>query len=211
MPVSCFGIDVDYSMSKHWAVSFGANYSTVDGRGLWGYRIGLGLYSETPTSALRLDGGLQWQDLFYEASSIVVKRTSDVSTSNDEVGFFLDRGTSMPLDFYCAMTINTKHSDWFTNIFVQLALSKQSLAKFKPSIVQPSAPYAFPLYSPVVIVHDQRAEFSSTFVVITPGVYFDVDPSVHILVGTRINLQTQIKDGSPSAIVLPFLQLDWML
>jgi hypothetical protein len=212
-PSSSFGVDVDYTMSNHWALSLGTTYSTVEGNGLWGYRFGLGLFSEQANSALRVDGGVSWQELLYTASTAIVKRRGEVATPNDEVGFFRDKGKSMPMDFYGALTFNTKHQDWFTNIFFQVGLSKQSLAKFKPSVVEPVFfPLPFPVPpTPLVVVHDQRAEFSSTSLVITPGVYFDFDPTVRVLVGARINHQTQIKESSPDTMVLPFLQLDWML
>ena len=117
------------------------------------------------------------------------------------------------MDFYGAFTFNTKHEDWFTNIFLQVALSKQSLAKFKPTVVEPLFfPFPLPVApTPLSVVHDQRAEFSSTSLVITPGLYFDFDPTVRVLVGVRIHHQTQIKEISPDTMVLPFLQLDWKL
>ncbi len=210
MPSASFGLDVDYTLSNHLAISFGATCSAVDGRGLWGYHMGLGLYSETSTSAVRVDGGVRWQDLLYEASTVIVRRESEVATPTDQVGFFRDRGKSTPMDFYAAITFNTKHDDWVTNIFAQLALSKQSLAKFQPTMVEPLLLYP-PIFTPVVIVNDQRAEFSSTFVIITPGVYFDFDPTVRILAGARINVQTEIKDSSPGTFVQPFLELEWMM
>lgn len=199
-PSTSFGVDVDYTMSNHWALSVGTSYSTIEGNGLWGYRAGLGLYHENPTTAIRVDVGAQWQELLYNASTVVV-------TSGYAVGFFHDKGKSMPMDLYGAFTFNTRREDWFTNIFAQIAFSKQSLAKFKPTIVEP---VLFP-FPPLAVVHDERATFSSTFFVITPGVYFNIDPTVRILIGVRINHQTQINESSPDTMVLPFFQLDWML
>lgn len=210
MPSASFGLDVDYTASRHVALSAGASYSTVDGDGLWGYNVGLGLYSESEFSAIRFDGGVKWQELLYEASTVVVRKESDGTTSSDQVGFFRDRGKSTPRDFFAAVTFNTKHADWLLNIFAQAALSKQSLAKFQPRIIEPLLLYP-PIFSPAVIVHDQRAEFSSTFVIFTPGVYFDVDPTVRVLAGTRISVQTEINDSSPGTFVLPFFELEWMM
>ena len=206
-PTATFGVDVDYSLSEHWAFSFGANYSTADGEGLWGYSVGLGLFSEQPNSAIRFDAGFQWQTLLYDAETIVVTTTSS-SPTNGEVGFFRDRGKSSPMDFYGSFTFNTKHANWPVNILMQVGISKQSLAKFKPTVREGLVvgPYA-----PSTIVHDQRAEFSSTVVVLTPGVYIDLNTTVRLLLGTRINLQSEIKDISPGTIALPFLQFDWTL
>jgi hypothetical protein len=203
MPGGSFGVDIDYSLTNHWALSLGTSYSPMNGEGLWGYRLGMGLFTERKSSALRFDAGLQWQEMRYDALTAIV------SSPDNEVGFFQDRGKGMQMDFYGAVTFNTTHADWFANIFLQVALSKQSLAKFKPSISAPG--YAYPFYSPVVIVHDQRAQFSSTFVIITPGVFFEIDPTMRLLGGVRFNMQTQIIESSPGSIVLPFLQVDWMI
>lgn len=117
------------------------------------------------------------------------------------------------MDFYGAITFNSKNPDWLVNIFLQATFSKQSLAKFKPtvadSVIVVLLPFPIPI-QPTAIVHDQRAEFSSNFVVITPGVYVNFGPSTRLLFGARINLQTEIRDSSPSTFVLPFLQLDLM-
>ena len=208
-PSSSMGVDVDYTFSKHWALSLGSSYSSVDGDGLWGYRVGLGIFSETEHSAIRFDGGVRWQELRYDVSTVVVARTVSPSSTTEEVGFFHDRGKSTPADFYAAITFNTRNPDWAANIFLQAALSKQSLAKFKPTLVDPAVFFPFPVpLQPDVIVHDQRAEFSSTFVVLTPGIYLNFDQSTRLLIGTRINLQTEIRDSTPETFVLPFMQLD---
>jgi hypothetical protein len=112
------------------------------------------------------------------------------------------------MDFFGSFTYNTKHENWPVNILMQVGVSKQSLAKFQPSV-----PLGFylPPYAPVTIVHDQRAEFSSTVVVLTPGLYMNLDPTVRVLLGTRINVQTEITNVSPGTLVLPFLQFDWTL
>ncbi len=206
MPLTFLGVDVDYSFSRHWALSAGVSYSSVDGQGLWGYRVGLGLFSEGVSSSIRLDAGIQWQELVYEASTVVVK-APDPPSSGGEVGFFRDRGKSSPLDVYGAFTFNTKE-DWAANIFLQVAFSKQSLAKFKPSI--PEYYGVFPLIVPAAVVHDMRAEFSSTCVVITPGVYVDLATSTRALLGIRFNIQTEIKESSPGNILVPFFQVDWI-
>ena len=212
-PSSSFGVDIDYAFARHWALSLGADYSSVAGNGLWGYRAGLGLFSESEKSAIRFDGGARWQELRYEASTVIVKTTTSGSSTNEEVGFFRDTGKSMPMDYYAAITFNTKNPEWLVNIFLQTALSKQTLAGFKPTVMEPVMvflPVPIPL-QPDVIVHDQRAEFSSTFVIFTPGIVLNFDQSTRLLVGTRINVQTEIRDSSPETTVLPFLQLDFML
>jgi hypothetical protein len=211
-PSTSFGVDLDYTMSNHWTLSAGTSYSSVEGNGLWGYRAGLGVYFENVTTAIRFDVGAQWQELLYNASTAIVKNPGyvlmrgEAASAGYDVGFFHDKGKSMPMDIYVGFTFNTKREDWFTNIFAQVAFSRQSLAKFKPTIVEP---VLFP-FPPLVMIHDERASFSSTFLVITPGVYFNFDPAIRMLVGARINHQTQIKESSPDTMILPFLQIDWM-
>lgn len=211
LPDATAGIDVDYATSKHFAVSFGANYSSVDGVGLWGYRIGLGLFSEGSGAAIRFDGGVEWQTLAYEARTVVVRKTTYLFSSDvdEEIGFFRDKGTSTPMGFYASLTFNTKYDSWFPNVFTQLAICKQSLASFKP-VVQEGVPF-FPFLTPEVVVHDMRGKFSSTVVIVTPGFYFDIAPSARALAGVRINLQTEIKDSSPATNITPLLEIEWSM
>ncbi len=209
-----FGVDVDYAISKHVALSFAANYSSADGIGLWGYGAGLGFFSESDKSAIRFDAGIQVQTLAYEAHTVVVTKTTPWFSSDTEerVGFYRDKGTSSPLDFYASLTFNTKYEGWSPNIFAQVAVSRQALASFKPAAPE-TAPISLPpfIYLPEVIVHDARGKFSSTVFVITPGVYFELSPSARLLAGAHIDIQTDITDSSPGTIILPLLELEFSL
>lgn len=211
MPDAIVGADFDYAVSNHLAISFGADYSTVGATGLWGYSLGLGLFSEDSTSAFRVDGGIRWQALAYEAYTAVVVKSARLFSSNtdESVGFFRDKGTSTPMDFYVSLIFNTKRKQWFANIFMQLAISKQSLAKFKPTVAE-GIP-VFPLVVPEVVVHDARANFASTVFSITPGLYMDINSSARIVAGVHINMQTEIADSSPSTVISPLLQFEWSL
>lgn len=214
LPDATFGVDVDYAISKHVAMSFAASYSSADGIGLWGYGAGLGFFSENDKSAIRFDAGIHVQTLAYEAQTVVVTKTTPWFSSDTEerVGFYRDKGTSSPLNFYASLTFNTKYEGWFPNIFAQFAVSRQALASFKPAAPE-TVPIFLPpfFFVPEVIVHDARGKFSSTVFIITPGVYFDISPSARLLAGVHIDMQTDITDSSPGTIVLPLLEFEFSL
>jgi len=208
-PSASLGLNLDYTFAKHWALSLGADYCSIDGEGLWGYRAGLGIFSEGPNYAIRFDGGVRFQQLGYDALTVVV--AEPWASDGGNVTFFHDRGKSTPVDLYGSLTFNSRNPNWPAHFFIQLGLSKQSLAKFKPATVDlvpvylPAPVFLFPF----VVVHDERAQFSSTVVVFTPGIYFKMDESTTVLLGIRINLQTEILSSSPDAVAIPFVQVDF--
>lgn len=61
------------------------------------------------------------------------------------------------------------------------------------------------------IVIDKRGVFDATVVHATPGVYFNLDEHLLLLVGINIAIDTSIKNLSPATIVIPVLPLDWKL
>jgi hypothetical protein len=215
IPDQSGGVDLDIHLSQNFALSGGINWSTVDGQDLWGYSAGFAIISRSSSSALRFDLGLKWQELAYDALTVVItKQTQWFSSDVDErVGFFHDKGVSAPLDFYVGGTYNTCIPEWVVTPFMQVAFCRQALAKFQPIIqeISPGLFFPFPFVLERVSVDDMRASFSSITLGITPGVYLNLTHSIALVVGARINVQLQIYEASPKTIVMPMAQLDLTL
>lgn len=210
IPSAAFALDIDYALTNHLALSLGVNYSIIREQGFWGGNAGVGLFGEGQDLAFRLDGGIHWQTVSYDASTVVVSNTTSIfGTSPSYVTFFHDREKETHINVHLAFTLNTTVKNWFVNPFVQLAISEQTLVDFEPShldggvygVLVPFIQYS---------VDDARTDQSTTFFIGSSGVYFDLNASNRVLVGVRFI--EEIEAGMlPYTFVIPFLQFDWRL
>ncbi|MGA9116693.1 MAG: hypothetical protein WB626_07960 [Bacteroidota bacterium] len=213
VPASFAGVDVDLGLSRAVALSLGAGYAPGAGKGLWGYHAGLGFRRQSGSTALRLDVGLQWQELSYRTRTVVAEQPLGGGVSR--VFFYDDPGSSSSARFYGALTVNTVHDDWAVNPFLQVGVASQSVSEFKP--VRPAAqafflpPFFLIPQEQLFIVQDLRGEFSATLVHLTPGFYIALDEDLMVVAGVRVSFETTIENASSSVLAAPVLLLDWGL
>jgi len=210
-PSSGFGVDVDLGLSAAWALSLGATYSIADGKGLWGYRSGLGLRQHTRSLGLRFDFGWQWESVVYDATTVVTDQLGSGIPAT--VRFYRDRVTSSTGNFYAALTINGANPESAINPFLQLGITNQTLQDYKPSAPQQELwivpPFFLVPVTQPLIVQDLRGKFQSTRIHFTPGVYLEFDPGVRLLIGTHVSIESGIENFSDPVLVSPFVQIEW--
>lgn len=208
VPSSAFGVDFDYTVSRGVALTFGANWAPGDNESFWGGNAGLGFLFGGEAVAGRLDGGIRVQSLSYHAPSVVVTTTQsfwDQSITTSELTFD-DAGRSTPVDFFGALTLNSKSAGEGAKFFVQLSLSRQSLADFHPS----HEVFVDPFLDTYTYI-DERATSRATILAATPGIWFDLSPSSRLMVGVRVAKEVEIEGMSPDVLLLPLLQFDFGL
>ncbi|MEW6510792.1 MAG: hypothetical protein AB1428_07525 [Bacteroidota bacterium] len=208
-PTAGGGLDVDVSLSKSWAISLGASYSSAGGKGLWGYRTGLGLRQHKGSLGVRLDVGWAWESIAYEAVTVVTSR--EISSTTSDVAFFRDIDVSTTGNFYAALTVNGASAERVFNPFIQIGLTRQTLEDYKPTAPKPETWIVPPFYLliPVQLVHDLRGRFESTRIHVTPGVSIDLDPQFRLLIGARASIETSVENFTDPVLVSPFIQFDW--
>ena len=211
-PSSGGGLDIDLSISERWALSLGATYSQVDRKGLWGYRAGLGWRQQKGNVGYRLDAGWQWESLLYESTTVVSDR--ELSNSASTIAFYHDKGTSRSGSFYASLTVNGANPEWPLNPFIQIGICGQTLEDYKPTVQQQEVWVVPPFFlipaNQLVTVSDLRGKFESTRIQVTPGGFFELDPTFRLVVGARVSIETGIEDISEPVLITPFLQVDWM-
>jgi len=211
-PRSGGGLDIDLSLSERWAISFGATYSLVDSKGLWGYRAGLGLRQQKGNLGYRLDVGWQWESLAFESRTLAADRA--LSQSSSTIVFYRDKGTSTTGNFYASLTLNGANPEWPVNPFIQIGFSRQTLQDYKPTGQQQEVWIVPPFFlipaNQLVTVNDLRGKFESTRIQVTPGAFFELDPTFRLVVGARLSIETGIEDLSEPVLFTPFLQIDWI-
>jgi len=207
VPASSFAVDLDWKMSPHLSLTAGVNYANERNEGFWGGNLGLGLLFGGENIAGRLDGGIQLQAISYEAASVVVVETQSwLSSSTDRsVGYFLDVGRTSAASLYAALTLNSNASQSLINGYAQLAVGSQKLADFHPTQQRIVGPFIDLTYT------DARVQSSSTFVMLSPGLYFTLSPSLRLMAGTRLVWELEVAESSPAMLVIPMAQCEVLL
>jgi hypothetical protein len=198
------GIDMDLALSKSFAITFGAVYSSHTNYSSWGGNIGIGLFGYKNETAFRFDAGVQINAMQYDAYTVVhTKVTSYWGDTDEYTSFYHDVGESTQIDPYFSLTYNTAFKNWPLNIFINAGYSIQKLFDFEPR----TSYLAFGTYTST----DLRGSSTAGFINFTPGIYFFLGDSNRILLGSRFFIETQIRSGNPQFFILPMIQLDFIL
>jgi hypothetical protein len=206
------GLDFDFKLSRNFALFAGVNYAGGNNKTLWGGTGGIGVFGVKNGIAFRLDAGLQFQSMAYDAFTIAeVKETDFFGSTNEYVLFYHDIDKSTHFDPFANFTINSAKKDWIINIFLNAGYSIQSLLDFEPKTYDylwyPLPPFIFG----ETITSDFRGETTAGFVHFTPGVYFNLSEQSRIVIGARFYYETQLNEASKNLFILPMMQVDFSL
>jgi hypothetical protein len=199
-------LDLQYTVSRHVALTGGMSYGSVQGRGYWGGNAGLGFFSETKGLAWRLDAGVNIQSTSFLAPSVVVTDiTSWTGGTSTNVHYFTDYGDKTQWAPYALFTFNSSHQDWLLNFFLQGSVWGQTLASFHPENETIGVP-------PVTVYEqvDTRATYTATMFSFAGGLYMRLGEEYRILGGVRW-VGGDIADQNPSSLWMPVLQFDALI
>ena len=206
LPDASIGVDLDLSVSDHFAFFGGLNYVVHNQKTLTGGSAGLGVFSEKEGHSFRFDAGILWQSLFYDAATVMITTTDLPSgPTTTEVTFFRDRDKSSSVNFFTSLTYNSAFDDFPANFFINLGYFSQSLADFEPGETDIDH---YPFSYTTTIVEDTRGEATTSFFNISPGLYIDLNPWSRVIFGVRILKETQLEETSKSLFISPGIQLD---
>lgn len=193
------GLQGSLSLSKGVSLVFGGQYSAVGGKGFWGGNVGIGFQGLGADVATRLDGGLHWTPVAYDALTVVVTRDTFLGGTSEDVQVFHDIGTETNLGFYGSLSLSTRRENWPVNLFINLGVSRQRLTNYYPH----TSVFTWGTYSHTTI--DARISAWATFMSLTPGVYLTLAEGHRLLAGARWNKGT---DGVTEGFVAPFVQYE---
>jgi hypothetical protein len=208
LPSLQLGFDLDYAFSDNKALMLGVGQSVINQHSLWDGYAGIGFFGGEGNSRVRLDLGLQFQQLSYNAATVLTRTETPLfgKTSTRTI-YFVDSGKDTHVNFFASFTINSAYDDRFTNFFFQAGLNTQKLTNYSPHT---SVTPVFPFLT-TYVESDQRAESSALWLYAVPGVYFNVGKSNRLLLGVRTSYQVGIGSANPSVFFSPVVQFDWKL
>jgi hypothetical protein len=204
--VQC-GFDLDYAFSDSKALMFGISQSVISQRSLWDGYVGIGFFGREENSAVRLDLGVQLQEVAYDAATVLVRTETPLwGKPSTQTCYYVDSDKDTHVNFFATVTFNSIHDDWLANLFFQAGLSTQKLTNYSPHNSVTLDPFLN-----THIESDQRAESSAFWLYAVPGVYFNVGKSNRVLLGVRTAYQAGVENANPSVLFSPVLQFDWKL
>jgi hypothetical protein len=205
-------LDIDFKISKSFAIFAGGNYSVVEQKSVWGGLFGIGLMGAGKDAAFRFDIGLSIQEIPYNAYTIVSVTNTGTSGTYNYVADYYDISSKTQYNPFAALTINSFNRDWLFNIFLNAGYRSQSLINFTPEDQVYHNPSYYPFYyGDVYITEDNRGEATAGIIDITPGLYFNFGDTGRILLGAKFNWIVQIEDLDYPFQVIPMLQFDFTL
>lgn len=199
-----FGLDLDFAASGSVALMGGIFTSIGKERQFLAGYGGIGLFNADTAVGLRLNVGVQYNEMSYTGATVLVRTiTTFGGSSSQDTTYFLDRGKESHINLFADLTLNTSNRSWPVNYFIQFGVSPQTIASFTPS--QSVAQYPFGTR----IVSDQRVASSVLWISAVPGIYFSIGQSRRVVLGVRLLKDVLSETSSPDVLVIPMMQLDW--
>ena len=212
IPDFTIGLDADFKPFDKFALSGGFAFSQTKSKSLTTGRFGIGFFGGEDRIGLRFDAGLIWQQVAYDASTVVVRESSIINgNSVREVIFYRDIDKEANIDYYLSLTVNSIYPEWPVNWFLTAGYQNLNLVDFEPKDYDE---YHYPFYPLIpfpydpVITEDLRGEANANVFNVSPGIYFNFTPNIRILLGSRIYFVSEIEDLSKGVFVVPMLQFD---
>ena len=208
IPQLSAGLDMDVQLSKAFALTAGLSYASDKNRDYFGGTIGIGLFDLTDTRSFRFDAGIIWQNLYYDAQSIVVTKEYNSSSGYtvQDVSFFRDRNKLNTFNPYLSFTYNSASRNTPVNFFLSLGFFTQTVVSFDPDNYDPD--YSF--WGHYITVKDERGESMATFLTFTPGVILSFGGNSDVVIGARI-IHENSMNSNQSTFLTPMVQINFHL
>lgn len=203
------GLDMDFRLSNGFALTAGISYAGDKERDYFGGTIGFGLFRLNESGAIRFDAGIIWQNMYYDAATVVVSEVREIWSgyTSTDISFFRDRAKSRSVNPYFSLTYNSSFSESPVNFLLSLGFFTQTVVSFEPQTYDPE--YYF--WGNAVIVNDKRGESMASFITFTPGLIFSFGPAGEIVAGAKILHENVIGNSKQSTFLSPVIQFNFHL
>lgn len=189
-------LQADFRIARNLSFIGGVHYSQRNSQSYLAGVLGLGFPLHRQNIGVRLDFGVAWTAVWYDVEYVVTKTPLSLNTAETYVQFFSDKGQSGNFNMYGAFTLNTRYPTWPLQLFVQLAISRQTVVDIERR--------AFPGLNAVVLQHN-------SFFSVTPGLNVPLSSSVHLMLGIRLTDETALLVGKPGVVLAPFAFMEFTL
>ncbi len=186
----------DYRMARSVSVVGGLHYSRRTTQSFLAATLGVGFSYRSENIGVRIDLGGAWTSVRYDVEYVVTTTPFSFSGPETFVQFFRDQGNSGNINVYGTLLLNTRYPNWPFQLFVQLAIYRQTVAD-----LERRTSYDI---NAVVLQHN-------SFFTVTPGFSFTLSRASRLLLGIRLTDETALLVGEPGVLLAPFAQVEFGL
>ena len=200
------GLDMDFRLSGAFAITAGISYASDKERDYFGGTIGFGFFKLSESGAVRFDAGIIWQNLYYDAATVVVSEVRNIWSdyTRTDISFFRDRARSRSINPYFSLTYNSTYAESPVNFLLSLGFFTQTVLSFEPQTYDP----AYFFWGNSVVVNDKRGESMASFITLTPGLIFSFGTGAEIVAGVKILHENVIGNSKQSTFISPTVQFN---
>lgn len=201
VPASEYSLDLQFTATHHFGLTMGGLYASVGGYQFTNFRGGLAFFNVDNQFGIRLDAGVQFNEVRYR-SRVTVTDVYDPSFGSPKtyVSNFDDTGTEQSMGVAFGLTINSAYRESFVNGFVHLGVAWQPLVDYNPT-------------SPDTLIGpgDGRAavaNLKSTTAVLSfgGGVSIELGRGNRALLGVRGAQLLDVNSPAPGPVWQPFVE-----
>ncbi len=194
------GLDVQVSVGPAVAILVGGTIGMVDGSTYGGFRGGLGIFTVSEKTALRLDGGVQLLSASTRVRATVETRINSIFGNSVYRSNFDDTRDYTSFTPYAGLTLNTISQTSPINLVLNVGVSGQPLFNLTPAqhdtILGPGD-----MTSLADRIRETIAVYS-----ITPALSVELGGGNQLLVGARLFGSFSVENASPGILWRPFVQ-----
>jgi hypothetical protein len=200
-----YGADLDIQIGETTSLFGGFSFSTGGSTNLTGGNLGIGFHSLSENSTVRFDIGISIQTYDYFAVTVVHTKSKSIFGDAESTDIFCDKGNSTNINPFITLTVNSAYDPAYLNYYGSIGFFTQSLLGFNPGETNYSF---FPLVISETTV-DERADFTSYFLYLNPGLIFPVSNNIRMVFSTKI--LKEFSSGSSVWFIMPSVQMDLQL
>ncbi len=200
IPRSEGGLDIQVAVGPSVAILVGGTIGGVDGSTYGGFRGGLGIFTVSEKTSLRLDGGVQVLSARSRVRTTVETSINSIFGNSVYRTNFDDTRDYTSITPYLGLTLNTISQTSPINLVVNVGVSGQPLFNLTPSH------YDTILGPGDMTTLSERIRETIAVYSIAPALCVELGGGNQLLVGARVFGSFSVDNASPGVLLRPFVQ-----
>ena len=189
-------IEADFLIARGMSLVGGLHCSKQASQTYLAGTLGVGSGFRSRNLGFRFDVGAAWTSVSHKVEYILAAERGPLLGPRETYILFLEsQGTSGHMNVYGGFTLNTRYPNWPIQVFVQLAIYRQTVDDLQRRTS----------FGDAVVLQ------SNSFFTVTPGISIPLSPNAKLLLGLRLTDETSLIVGEPGMLLAPFAHVAFEL
>ncbi len=207
LPEAALGLNIDLALSDRFALTIGANTYFQNEKSSVGGHAGIGYFKGDEKLGVRLEGGILWQKIYYDISSVLITTYEPFwGDKTTNVTFMSDKSSKACLDYYATLTFNSNSQSNFIDFFLSLGFFSQALLDFEHKNPDPG----YYIFGNITTYESGESDDSATILFVNPGLTLNLNENSRINLGAKMHLINGVSSISNNFLFTPMIQFDMM-